>query len=182
MLALLVSLFVAAEAVTADSSPRHPLLDFTLNETDQQLLKQFDRPPQIARGKGYFVMQFHALVPRVVEADLPVEWLANSNGSACDGKYSYTAYVGSDGQIQSILHQPDRKLPIHYLFPAGSYADFEVTNSAGISFRYRVRKLTGNRVLVATLYQTGIKFIDQVVLVKTTAVAAAFPLLAPKLL
>lgn len=181
MLALFLSLALVAEAVTADSSPRHPLLEFTLNETDQQLLKQFDRPPQIARGNGYFVMQFHALVPRVVEADLPLEWLANSNGSACDGKYSYTAYIGSDGLIQSMLHQPDRKLPIQYLFPAGSYTDFEVINSAKIAFSYRVRKLSGDRFLITALYQPRIKFIDQVVLVKSSAVATAFPLLASKL-
>lgn len=182
MLQLFLALTIAAEAVTSGGSPQHPLLEFTLNETDQQLLKQFDRPPQIARGNGYFVMQFHALVPRVVEEGLPVDWLANSNGSACDGKYSYTAYIGGDGLIQSLLHQPDRKLPIHYLFPAGSYTDFEVTNSAKVVFSYRVRKLSGNRFLITAIYQPGIKFIDQVVLVKSSSLATAFPLLVSKLL
>lgn len=181
MLVFALAAILAAEAVPKDGSPRHPLLDFTLNETDQQLLKQFDRPPQVARGQNYFVLQFHALAPTIVEKDLPVEWLANTNNAACDGKFAYTAYFNGDGQLQSILHQPDRHLPANYLFPSGTYKDYEATNSVKVKFRYRVRSLPGDRILVTTFYQDNPKFLDQVVLVRRNQLPAAFPLLAPLL-
>ena len=173
MIAYLLAAILAAEEIT----PRHPLLEFTLDESDQQLLARFDRPPQVARGKGFFVLQFHAMAPIVIEDKLPVEWLANANQAACDGKYSYTAFFSADGILQSVLHQPDRRLRIEYLFPSGTYKDFEVKNAAGLAFRYRVRKLTGDRLLVATLYQAEVKYIDQAILVRAAHLASSFPLL-----
>lgn len=174
MFAFLLAAMLAAEVPT----PRHPLLEFTLDESDQQLLARFDRPPQVARGKGFFVLQFHALAPIVIEEKLPVEWLANASSAACDGKYSYTAFFTADGKLQSMLHQPDRRLPIQYLFPSGTYQDYEVTNAAGMAFRYRVRKLTGGRLLVTALYQAEVKYIDQAVVVRATHLASSFPQLA----
>src|SRR5438045_1006840 len=138
--------------------PRHPLLEFKLTESDQKLAAQFDRAPQVARGEGYYVLQFHAMAPKVIEEGLQVDWVENAN-AACDGKFAYSAYFTADGQLQSILHQPDRRLPIAYLFPESSYRDYEVTNSAGIRFRYRVRKVDGERMLLTTLYQSDVRFI-----------------------
>ena len=174
--ALLLAAILAAETV---ATPKHPLLEFTLDESEQQLLARFDRAPQVARGKGFFVLQFHALSPIVIEDQLPVEWLANGNSGACDGKYSYTAFFTADGKLQSVLHQPDRRLPIHYLFPQGTYKDYEAKNAVGIVFRYRVRTLPAGRLLVTTLYQTDVKFIDQAIVVRGSQLAASFPLLAP---
>lgn len=178
MFAYLLAALLAAETVKPAVSPRHPLLEFTLDESDRQLLARFDRPPQVARGKGFFVLQFHALAPIVIEEKLPVEWLANANSAACDGKYSYTAFFTADGMLQSVLHQPDRRLPIQYLFPSGTYRDYEVQNAVGVAFRYRVRKLTGGRLLVTTLYQAEVKYIDQAVVVRATHLASSFPLLS----
>jgi hypothetical protein len=174
MIVYLLAAVLAAEELT----PRHPLLEFTLDESDQQLLARFDRPPQVARGKGFFVLQFHAMAPIVIEDKLPVEWLANANQAACDGKYSYTAYFTADGILQSVLHQPDRRLPIQYLFPSGTYRDYEVKNAVGLAFRYRVRKLKGGRLLVATLYQAEVKYIDQAILLRASHLGSSFPMLA----
>lgn len=166
-----------ALAAETSPAPRHPLLEFQLDETPQQLMTRFDRPPQTARGRGYQLLLFHALAPVSIEPGLPLDWATAVATASCEGKYAYSFYVSDDGQIQSVLHQPDRPVPLGYFFTLGKFRDYAVSRSSGFTFRYRVRTLENGLLLVATLLQPDAKVIDQVVLIRKSALTAAFPLL-----
>ncbi len=140
-------------------------------------MARFDRPPQTSRGRGYEMLLFHALAPVSIEPGLPLDWAAAVASSSCEGKYAYSFYISDGGQIQSVLHQPDRPVPLGYFFPVGKFRDYEVRNSSGYTFRYRVRTLENGLLLVATLLQPDAKLMDQVVLIRVSALTAAFPLL-----
>ncbi len=140
-------------------------------------MARFDRPPQTARGRGYQMLLFHALAPVSIEPGLPLDWATAVATASCEGKYAYSFYINDDGQIQSVLHQPDRPLALGYFFPVGKYRDYEVANASGFKFRYRVRKMDSGLLLVATLLQADAKLMDQVVLIRESALLAAFPLL-----
>ena len=174
---MITAILMLALAAETSPSPRHPLLEFTLNETPQQLMARFDRPPRTSSGRGYQMLLFHALAPVSIEPGLPIDWAAAVATASCEGKYAYSFYIRDDGQIQSVLHQPDRAVPLGYFFPAGKYRDYEVSNASGFKFRYRVRKMDNGLLLVATLLQPDTKLLDQVLLIRETAIVAAFPLL-----
>lgn len=156
----------------------HPLFQFTLEESPAQLAARFDRPPQLAAGPGHQVFQFHALVPTVIEAGLHTDWLASASSAACNGKYAYSAYFGADGKLVSILHQPDRRLPVSLFFPSGSFRSIDVSKPGSVTLHYKVRPLDAQRTLVAVFYSKDVKFIDQVLLIRTSHLPTAYPDLA----
>lgn len=155
-------------------SPRHPLLSFTLNETEAALAERFDRAAQVAQGPGFRVLQFHALRAEAVE---PLDWVV-FNANACAGKFAYTASY-REGRLRSILFQPEKPTRLQYFFPKGTYTEREVVNSIGIRVTYRLRKLSGDRLLIAPIAASDIQLLDQLVLTRPSEIPALFPLLTP---
>ena len=174
-------LIIGVLASLSAREPGHPLFEFTLEETAEQLAARFDRPPNVAGGQNYRILNFHALTPTVIEEGLNTDWLANVNNAACNGKYAYVAYFDADNKLISLLHQPDRRLPVSLFFPEGSYQTYSVQKPGNLTFTYKVRKLDARRTLAAVFYSADVKYIDQVLLVRSTHLTSAYPDLAEKL-
>ena len=184
-LALLSVWFAAAENSPSDY-PRHQLLGFHLTETEAQLTARFSKPPVRVTGPGHTVLQFHNLPPEVAEEGLPTEWLTAASAS-CDGRFAYVAYFNDRGELLSVLHQPERRLPSRVLFPEGSFREVTVTGPMDLETRHWVRTLEGGRVLVASFYsparraEFATKFLDQVLLVRRSDLRRSLPTLAAAL-
>jgi hypothetical protein len=162
LLALVLTCSLNAAGSIKDRPQRLLLLSFTLQEQPAALTARFGSQPAIAERSGMQQWTFEG-----------AEHDHGRSQATCDGRPEWTANFSLDGQLRSIVHQPEQPLPVAALFPAARSHWVELQPGYGLI----VRRLDAKRILIAPAPQ-GVSQLDQVILIRPDAALALYPVLA----
>lgn len=159
-------LMLAALTSLTPVSP-HPLLRLTLRETRRDLVFRFAAAPEVVVKPGYALWQFHELPDRGVRRP------RTSEAESCDGQFPWVFSVDREGELRSVVYRPAQPISARDLFPP------ELSFHA---MGMLVRKLPGDLVMLAPATSREIERLDQVILLRRSAITHLYPGLASEII
>ena len=157
---------VLATATWGGEAPPH-LLNFTFGERSAQLRKTLGGAPNVVRGTGYRVLQYHGS-------------RAHNAGRSCDGVFEWELYLDFAGTPQSLTWNAEKPVRLDKLFPR-SHRRF-LTNDAALGRPSVVlRELPGGRILLASVVSAEQETVQQVTLFRSGSLGRFLPWVAARL-
>lgn len=136
------------------------ILKLTLRETPAQFSRALGPVTTVVRGETYRVLQFQ--------------------GMQDHESYEWEIFMDSTGTPQSLIWNPEKPVPVASLFPRRD-RQILTHESGGTIHRAMVRRLSGERVLVASIVSQDQKTINQATLFRAATLTLYLPWVAAKL-
>lgn len=148
-----------------ERSASHPILSFSMNESVRDLALKFAAQPESSFGSGYRLYQFHQLPDRAKRRVIAEP--------SCDGQYPWVfSYDPQTNEMLAVIHEAVEPIPTEQLFPTEQRI---LRQSPAKNAWAIVRKLDGNRVLLAIVATPDQLTISQILLLHPKAVQRLYP-------